>query len=748
MQVIKRNGTTSPFDFEKIRKVVEFATQNTKDAETFLADLQIQLKNNITTRELHKVVTQLAVEKVSAQDTKWDSTASRLYNYNLIKEASLNRGYDGFGYGDFYELLTMLTDAGLYHEDILKSYTKSDVKTLGKYIVPERDNLLTYAGVKALAERYLVRSHDGKVLELPQESYMGVAMFLALAEKPEERVYWSKKFYDTLSKLEMTVATPTMSNARKPHNQLSSCFINTVEDSLESIYNVVDIFSQVSKYGGGEGIYIGKVRAQNSDIRGFKNASDGVIPWIRLINDTAVAVNQLGVRAGAVSVTLDIWHRDMPEFLQLKTNNGDERRKAHDIFPAVSIPDLFMKQLREKGNWYLFCPHEIRTAMGWSLEDSWGEEFEERYWKCVNNPELSKIEVKAMDIFKQIIKSTTETGTPFLFFRDTVNRMNPNKHAGMIYSSNLCVEIAQNMKANGEVTRRTVIDENGDTIIVESRKAGDMVVCNLSSLNLGRINKKEDIYRVVPLAIRMMDNVIDLNFYPVEQARNTNKKYRAVGLGTFGYHHMLAQNYIQWESEEHLTFVDEIYSYINYAAIEASMNLAKERGVYPMFEGSDWQTGEYFNLREYSVREPGAWDWLIEQVKENGIRNGYIMAVAPNGTSSLYGGSTQSIDPVYDRFYLDEKKGSVTPIFAPDLTDLYWFYKEAHTVDQTWSIRANAVRQRHIDQSQSFNYYITPETSAGTIAKYYMLAWELGVKTMYYCRSRSVEVENCESCSA
>lgn len=747
-------------EFSKFKKVIDFAIEgiglNSLELEQALLP---QLKDGMRTKEIQRILIQTAVEKVTIQEPNWDKVAAKLYIYDLYKEAGINRDYSkkSFGYGSFYKLLKMLTDEGLYGDYILKGYKKKEVDELGDYIKPERDYLLTYVGVKTLAERYCVKGYNKEVYELPQEAFMGVAMAIALAEKPEDRVHWAKQFYDVMSLLQMTEATPTMSNARKPFNQLSSCFIGTMDDSLESIFHIVDLFSQVSKYGGGMGIYIGKVRATNSDIRGFKGTSGGVIPWIRIINDTAIACNQLGVRNGAVSVTLDIWHRDIWEFLNLKTNNGDERRKAHDIFPAVSIPDVFMRQLKKEtrvrdGKFYLMCPHEIRRVMGWSLEDSFDEaegeegEFSKRYWACVDHPDIPKEEVNAIDLLKAIIKSDTETGTPFQFFRDTVNRMNPNKHAGRIYSSNLCMEINQNMSVSGEVTRKTMKDKDGNEYVVETRESGDFVVCNLGSLNLGRTNTEETIAQVVPVVVRMLDNVITINNLPVKEAEITNAKYRAIGLGSFGYHHMLAINGVKWESDEHLEMADRIYELVNYHAIKASCELAKEKGSYAYFEGSEWQTGEYFKRRDYTSAE---WQALAAEVSANGLRNGYLMAVAPNGSSSQYGGSTQSIDPIYSKFYMDEKKNQVIPIIAPDLNpQTFWLYKEAHKIDQTWSIKACAARQRHIDQSQSFNLYITPETKATEIAQMYILAWTLGVKTLYYTRSRSAEVEECAACSA
>ena len=574
-------------------------------------------------------------------------------------------------------------------------------------------------------------------------------MHLAIPEKKEKRLYYAKRFYDVLSSLKATMATPTMSNARKPFYQLSSCFIDTVNDSLKGIYKSLDNFSEVSKFGGGMGIYIGKIRALGSPIRGFKGASGGVIPWVKLFNDTAIAVDQLGVRNGSVAIWLDAWHKDIPEFLQVRTNNGDDRKKAHDVFPGLCYPDLFWKMAEEDidGNWYMMCPHEIKQVKGYSLEDYYGEEWEKRYFDCVNDDRIDKRVMKVKDIVRLIIKSAAETGTPFAFYRDTANKMNPNKHKGMIYSSNLCTEIMQNMSAM-DIQNTEIIDENGDKIIVEKTKAGDFVVCNLSSVVLGNVdvtNEKEIEY-VVETQIRAMDNVIDLNYYSVPYAEVTNKKYRGVGLGTSGYHHMLANNRIHFTADEHADFVDKVYENINYYAIKASMEIAKEKGRYPEFEGSDWDNGAYFKLREYSSDR---WNKLREEVRTYGMRNGYLLAVAPNGSTATLAGTSEGVDPVMSRFWLEEKKGSIVPKTAPGLSEeTYWYYNSAYNIDQNWCVKMNGVRQRHIDQGQSFNFYITTNYTMRSIMNLYIEACKSGVKSVYYVRSKSLTVGDCESCSA
>jgi ribonucleoside-diphosphate reductase alpha chain len=752
MQIVKRNGTIASLNIDKLKVVAEFACEG-YTSERLVKEVEIQLKDNITTRQIQRTLVQTAVELTSIAEPKWQFVASRLLAYDAYKEAAINRGYSHFGYGDFYELVKDLTDKGLYGKYILESYTEDEVRELGNYIVPERDYLLNYNGLKLLMDRYVIRGFDKEILELSQEMFMGIGMHLALSEKtPEDKMKWAKKYYDLASNLRFTFATPTMSGARKPYHQLSSCFIDTMGDSLKGIYATNTNFAEVSKNGGGMGIYVGKVRGRGSDIRGFKNTSGGIVPWIKLINDTAVSVDQLGTRNGSVSVTTDIWHIDLLEFLKLRTNSGDDRAKAHDIFPALSIPDLFWKLAGEDMNktWYLFCPHEVKKTMGFNLEDAWGEEWEQKYQQCIDNKNLRRIEVAIKDVVKLMITSQIETGTPFVMNRDTVNRTNPNSHEGIVRSSNLCQEILQNMSEQ-KFVEHVIKDENGDDIIVTKIKAGDFVVCNLSSTVASKNLTDELLEEVVSTQIRAMDAVIDQNEYPLPNAEITNKKWRAVGLGTMGYHHALALLGIKWESEEHLQWADEYYAKWAYYAIKTSMELAKERGSYSQFNGSDWHTGAYFDKRGLKGVIYGLdWDWLREQVSINGIRNGWLMAVAPNGSTSVIAGTSASIDPIMDKYWLEEKKGLTIPQTAPDLNSkTFWLYVEAHKVDQMYSIRANSIRQKYIDQSQSFNLYIDPESvSMREIFNMYYEAWRLGTKTVYYVRSKSLEIEECVSCSA
>ncbi|WP_312468829.1 ribonucleoside-diphosphate reductase subunit alpha [Neobacillus sp.] len=709
-----------------------------------------------------------SLNKIAMDQSNWTFVAAQLYLNELYDFAAKNRGYDrSQKYGDFYALIKTLTKTGIYSTDLVNSYSKQEIEELAAEIISDRDHLFTYIGLFLFADRYLARDHGRNVYELPQERFMIIAMHLMKDETSTKRLELVKESYWALSHLYMTVATPTLTNAGKSFGQLSSCFIDTVEDSLDGIYlNNWDI-ARLSKDGGGIGIYYGKVRALGSDIKKFKGNSSGVVPWIRLINDTAVSVDQLGQRQGAIAVYLDIFHKDiMNGFLDLKTNNGDERRKAHDIFTGVTIPDLFMEKLQEvdesgrsSGMWHTFCPHEVKQIMGWKdeegnplgLEDFYDEEdkkyFTENYQEAVNHPLLPRKTYRAMDIMSRLMIAQLETGTPYMFYRDEVNRLNPNKHVRgegrtSIFCSNLCTEIAQNMSPTTIVNESE--DEDGNLIIV--RKPGDFVVCNLSSINLAKAVPANVLERLIRIQVRMLDNVIDLNTIRVGQAEKTNKKYRAVGLGTFGWHHLLALEGIHWESEEAVQYADELYEDIAYYAIQSSMELAAEKGAYSQFLGSEWETGQYFERKDYSSDR---WKHLRKEIAQKGLRNGWLLAVAPNSSTAKIGGSTDGIDPIYSVEYAEEKKNFKFKVTAPDLNHItYNYYRRSrHELDQIWSIKQNAARQRHVDQAISFNLYVKHDIKAKDLLHLHMEAWKNGLKTTYYVRSTSqAEIEECEAC--
>ncbi|MBP2076347.1 ribonucleoside-diphosphate reductase subunit alpha [Oceanobacillus polygoni] len=742
--------TETKQDSSTIEQIVKIATEGLSvEIDHFMEKALRTIKPEIGIEKVADRLIKIALENIDEANPAWTYVAARIYLQELYRKAGENRNYDAEArYGSLYELIQMLTDEGAYAPNIISKYTKTEIDHFGSIIDPDRDFLFNYLGIYTVATRYLATDHEKNIYELPQERWMVIAMYLMQDEDPSHRMKLVEEAYWALSNLYMTVATPTLTNAGKTHGQLSSCFIDTVDDSLQSIYDSNTDIAKLSKNGGGIGVYMGKIRARGSSIKGFKGMSSGVVPWIKQLNNTAVSVDQLGTRKGAIAIYLDVWHQDVESFLDLKLNNGDDRMRAHDIFTGVCLPDYFMEQVEQRGEWHLFDPHEVRQVMGYSLEDFYDEEkgngtWREKYLECVANENLSRKTVNAIDIMKRVMVSQLETGTPFMFYRDEVNRQNANSHQGMIYCSNLCTEITQNQSPT-QFVEEYLEKEN---TIVKKYQPGDYVVCNLSSINLGKAVPDNVLDRLIKIQVRMLDNVIDINTLPIMQAELTNKKYRAIGLGTFGWHHLLAKENIEWESEQAVDYADELYEKISYLTIKNSMELSKEKGSYPAFEGSKWSTGAYFKQKDYTTEE---WATLQQEVQENGMRNGYLMAVAPNSTTAMIAGSTASIDPIFNVFYSEEKKDFKIPVTAPELDhNTYNIYRRsAYIVDQRWSVKQNAVRQKHIDQSISFNFYVPNTIRASILLDLHMQAWREGLKTTYYVRSTSNDVEECEWCQS
>jgi len=759
----------TPFDRARLERSIdaihaEFPQLDAADYKRSVFGF-VERKDAVNADDLVDHLIREAEARVDLAAPEWEYFAARLYLRRLYKRASRNRFYDAEQkYGSYVGLQESLADRNIYSNDILRAYSKEELQEAGRMIEPERDKLFAYNGLYLLATRYLATDNSRAVFELPQERWLTIALYLMQDEYGpgkggrERRMQLVGEAYWALSNLYMTVATPTLQNAGKIGGQLSSCFIDTIDDSLQGIYDSNTDIARVSKGGGGVGAYMGYVRSSGSSIRGVANSSGGVVPWIKQLNNTAVSVDQLGQRKGAVAVYLDIWHRDIEAFLDLRLNNGDQRLRAHDVFTSVCIPDIFMEAVERRGDWYLFDPHEVKRIKGWYLQDFYDEKkgdangtFRRKYEEVVADERIGRRTVKAIDIFKRIMVSQLETGNPFMFYRDEVNRKNPNKHAGMVYSSNLCTEILQNMSPTRLM--QEIISGNQ---IVTTKQAGDFVVCNLSSVNLGRAVLPQAgqgdlitdvLERLIPIQVRMLDNVIDLNDLPVPQATITNRKYRAIGLGTFGWHHLLAQKGIHWNTPEAEDYSDALYERINYLTVQASMELAKEKGTYAAFPGSDWHTGAYFRDRDYNSPQ---WLDLAAQVGVNGVRNGWLLAVAPNMSTAQIAGSTASIDPIYSAFYYEEKKDFRRPVAAPGLSLETWPYYEkgAYKVDQFASVRQNARRQRHVDQAISFNLYVPSTIRASTLLELHMTAWREGIKTTYYVRSNDIDIAECEWCSS
>lgn len=735
LTITKRNGQREAFDMAHVRKALAFATHDLPvDPVTLEAEAAIAWHDGIGVDEIQASLIRTALHHLDPDHPAWDQVAARLLRYDLYNRAQATRDLSEPGYGNYPALVQRLVKEGQYTDDLITRYTPEDLAVAGRWIHPERDDRFRYAGLQLLTDRYLVRTRDGQIAELPQEVFLGIALTLALAERPDERLAYAEQFYTVLSRLDVTMATPTFANARRPQGQLSSCFVDTIPDSLEGIYHGLSTFARVSKAGGGLGSYLGKIRAERSAIQGVPHVAKGILPWMRLYNDTAVAVDQLGQRSGAVTLWLDIWHPDVLDFIEARTPQGDERRKARDVFPGLCIPDAFMRAVKVDHDWHLFDPHTVRTQCGWSLEDFYGPEWDARYAACVAQDTLPRTTIPAKTLWRTVLQAIHRSGTPFLLFRDTVNRTNPNAHAGMVYSSNLCTEILQNQSpSDPEAPTWTTADQ-----ITQSVTPGDLVVCNLASIHLGHMTTPADLDRTVPIAVRMLDDVITQNHLPVPQATRTNLRYRAIGLGVHGYQQYLVDRGIAWESEAHVAEAEALFERIAYRALEASATLAEERGAYPLFPGSGWEDGSIFQQRGY---HGPAWDALQARLRTHGLRNGYLLAIAPTGSTSILADATPGIDPVFDHVWREDKHGfavtRITPGITPATRDQF---VTAHQADQAWSIRAAGARQRHLDQGQSLNLYRTATMDARQLSAWYQLAWESGVKTVYYFRNFRPEV--------
>ena len=779
IMIQKRNGRKEVLDITKIQKMSIEATAGLDGVSQSELELDSHIKfiDGMNSSDIQDALIKTAVEKIDIDVPNWTFVAARLFLYDLYHRVGIaTYGVKGEAYRHLKDYIKFGIEAGRIIPNLASGY---DLDDLNSYIDPSRDFLFNYLGIKTLYDRYLLKNSKGEPIELPQQMFMAIAMFLAQNEEKKQEK--AKEFYDVISKFEVMLATPTLSNARTNRHQLSSCYIGSSPDNIEGIFDGYKEMALLSKYGGGIGWDWNQIRSLGGSIDGHKSAAGGTVPFLKITNDIAIAVDQLGTRKGAIAVYLEPWHMDIMDFIDLKKNSGEERRRAHDLFPALWISDLFMERVLEDSYWTLFDPVEVKD-----LSEYFGEEFTAKYIAYENSDSVTKNRIKAKDLWKKILTSYFESGSPFLCFKDSANKANPNQHAGHIRSSNLCTEIFQNTNPNhykikiefedgtiktfeeedlvivdGGITKKankvTALDSiNGKKIfIVEKQKIdGDTAVCNLASINLSRINTSEDIKRVVPIAVNMLDNVIDLNFYPLRKVKATNLKSRAIGLGVMGEAEMLASNKISWGSNEHFKKIDEIMEYISYNTILASSNLAIEKGSYPTFDGSNWSKG--IMPHDHTPQAVNAivnkdlfdnscdWDFLREKVKKDGMRNGYLMAIAPTSSISILVGTTQAIEPVYKRKWFEENLSGLIPVVAPKLSPETWsFYTPAFEIDQLQVVKAAAIRQKWIDQGQSTNIFMSLDKASGKyLHEIYTLAWKLGLKSTYYLRSQSPEAKN------
>lgn len=784
MNVKKRNGRLEPFNEDKIRACVDRCCLNNDgvlytnvSAETIMFNARIKLFDGITTQEIDNSLVKSARSMIE-QEPNYKYVAAGILLNTIYKEV-FGTGVDGDAFEMQYRTafivnLKKLIKAGIVH----KSMAKMDLNRLSSEIQISNDRNFAYLGLQTVYDRYL-HHIDGKKMETPQAFWMRVAMGLALNEKPEEREEWAIKFYHQLSSFDYMCSTPTLFNSGGTFNQLSSCFLSTFEDSIVGIFDGLLQEALKNKYSGGLGMDLTNFRAMNSYIKGTNGETQGAVYFWKLYGDMLTAVNQGGKRRGAGCAYLETWHADIEDFIQLRKNTGDDRKRTHDMNTAHWIPDLFLKCVTEDKPWYLFTPNEVPE-----LHELYGKDFEKKYNEYVKAGKRGELrifkEVSAKDLWKRMLRSLFETGHPWMTFKDSCNIRNPQRHTGVIHSSNLCTEITLNTKA-------TTYNKNSRTI----KNYGETAVCNLGSINLANHLKLVDgefvidynkLKNTIKIGSRMLDNVIDINFYPTEEAKRSNTNHRPVGMGAMGLHDMLYKLNIMFDSEQAIKLSGQLYEFISYHTIDSSNKLAKERGKYNTFDGSDWSKGElpmdtYRTLM--STRTERAiggtnseldWDKLRNSVVKHGMRNSNTMAIAPTATISSIVGCSPSIEPYYSVLYvystlsgeftmvndhfvkemqslglwnqalIDEIKRAdgdlynITSISIPD--DVKQKYKTSFQQDQFKMIEAAAARQRWIDQAQSLNLF-NNQTSLKYLNDLYMHAWNHGLKTTYYLRNQA-----------
>ncbi|WP_294093326.1 ribonucleoside-diphosphate reductase subunit alpha [uncultured Cetobacterium sp.] len=745
-QVVNRAGIRENLDITKIREKLQRACEG---LEVNMVELESHIESiyqeNITTKKIQESLINQAVAMTSFDESDWTYVAGRLLMMETEREVFHKRG---FSYGKFFESIKKLVELGIY-DDRLLNYSEEEVLELQKAIDTSRDMMYDYAGANMFVNRYLLK-YKGDIFELPQEVFMCIAMLLAINE--ENKVEVAKRFYEALSLKKVSLATPILANLRLPNGNLSSCFITAMDDNIESIFYNVDTVAKISKNGGGVGLNISRVRAKNSMVNGYYNASGGVVPWIKIINDTAVAVNQQGRRAGAVTVALDSWHLDIEHFLELQTENGDQRGKAYDIYPQVVLSDMFMRRVEEDSTWTLVDPYEIRKKYEVELCEIYGEQFEELYLKIEadDNLNLKKV-IKARELFKEIMKVQIETGMPYIFFKDRANKMNHNSHVGMIGNGNLCMESFSNFSPSKKFNEET----EGETG-VRTTKLGEVHTCNLVSMNLAEI-EREELEEIVDISVRILDNTIDLTKTPIKESDKHNLAYRTIGVGTMGLADYLAREFMIYD--ESLNEIDELFEEIAIYSVKSSAKLAKSRGVYPMFEGSMWDKGIFFGKEKAEYLESSKfaekWAEVFDLVETYGLRNGELTAIAPNTSTSLLMGSTASVNPTFSRFYIEKNQKGAVPRVVKHLKDRAWFYPEFKNVDPKTYVTIMSRIGKWITQGVSMEliFDLNKDIRAKDIYDTFMTAWKEGCKSVYYIRTIQKntnivnEKEECESCS-
>lgn len=753
-RVIKRDGEGAPLDIAKIRKVIQWAAEGLEINPIELeSNLEIHFRNNMTTGEIHETVIETSLRLTSIEEPDWRILAARLKLVDFYKRVHRVRGipYE-YRYPSYCRTVKDFVEKGIYSPVLLDRYSEKELHKAGQFLRQEYDYDYDYAGISLLIKRYMLE-YDNEVIEMPQEALLTIALLIEQNQQSDVRLLRVRDTYSMLAMRKISLATPILLNLRKPNGNLSSCFITAFDDDTNSIFHTFEQVGQISSGGGGVGVSISRIRSQGARIRNSLGRAGGVVPNIRVVNDIALYFNQGGKRAGAVTVALDSWHLDMEEFLELQTENGDQRRKAYDIFPQVVVSDRFMRAVENDEDWYLFDPHEVRIRYGYELAELWGEEFEQALDHLYREVAAGNVElfakVGAKGLYKEIMKVQIETGMPYIAFKDTINRANPNKHVGMIPCTNLCVE------SYSVVTPTRIGPQRfGADGISRAYEPGLVHTCNLVSLNLANLEESE-MAAVCETSVRILDNCIDITDVPVAEGQRHNELLRTIGVGLMGLADYLARRDIPYS--EAGDAVDRLAESFAYHCTAASCRLAQERGRYPLYDGSDWSQGLILSRDRNWFRENAALDWdgLFERIAEHGIRNSHITAIAPNTSSSIVQGCSASVLPIFSKYYIDNNSNGTVPIVPPFIKDKLWHYQESKHIDQKIVVDVVARLQRYVDTGISMEllFNLNRNLSARDIYETHMEAWKKGCKAIYYTRSIqkngniASEKEACAACA-
>jgi len=761
LKVVTSSGKMEPFVLAKIKAVVSTAAKRHHgiiDENLVLSEVKKNIFDGISTTDISRVLV-MAGKSFIERDPAYSKFCADLLISMIYREvANVNEEASDFE-NAYQKSFGENLKEGVLNERIDSELLNFNIDRLAKELKPERDHFFTYLGLQTLYDRYFIHV-GGRRIETPQYFWMRVAMGLALQEKAEERETRAIEFYNTLSQLHFVSSTPTLFNSGTIHSQLSSCYLSTVKDDLHHIFKVIADNAQLSKWAGGLGNDWTNVRATGAPIKGTNGKSQGLIPFLKIVNDTALAVNQGGKRKGAVAAYLECWHFDFEEFLELRRNTGDERRRTHDMNTAAWVPDLFMQRVQEDKDWTLFSPDEVPE-----LHHIYGKNFREKYEHYEKMIDEGKIHVwkkiPAQKLWKKMITMLFETGHPWITFKDPCNIRSPQDHCGVVHDSNLCTEITLNNSAE------------------------ETAVCNLGSINLAQhydptTNSfdREKLSQTIKTAIRMLDNVVDINYYPTPETKTSNLCHRPIGLGIMGFHDLLYRMNLDFASDVAVDFSDEVMEFVSYHAVLSSSNLAGDRGAYKSFKDSKWDRGllpiDTVDLLETERGEPVKmnrvtrmdWNPVREAIKKNGMRNSNTMAIAPTATIANIAGCIPCIEPIYKNLYVKSNMGGefmvINQYLVEDLKKeglwnttmcqmlkahdgsvqniediplrLREKYKEIFEIGAGWIVRHASMRQKWIDQAQSVNIFYRG-TSGKEIADVYMDAWKSGLKTTYYLRT-------------